>query len=280
MTTMVAFQDDEMREDRPMLHPGTRFDSDQDNPYDLSSDDGLAERQERGLETVSRRGRTAAWQLLLGLCCISFFALSGVMLSHFFDEPPLPAIPDSPSSTPTLSPTPIESPGSNAGGSMRVNLTQSEQLDLKTGFVISGVPTTREYVFNITRERSAPDGFEKPMILVNGQSPGPLLEANTGDVLRITVNNLMPQDSTTIHWHGIDQRNSNWMDGVHGVTQCSIPPGQSFTYEFNVTGQRGTFWYHSHISVQYTNGLFGPLVRSHYIQHLTSSADKMAMANS
>ncbi|KAK0633870.1 multicopper oxidase-domain-containing protein [Immersiella caudata] len=136
----------------------------------------------------------------------------------------------------------------------------SEQLDLKTGFEVSRTPTIRDYVFNITLGRGDPDGFAKSVIFVNGQSPGPLIEANTGDLVRIVVNNQLPEESTTIHWHGIDQRNSNWMDGVYGVTQCAIPPGQTFTYEFNVTGQRGTFWYHSHDSLQYSNGLYGPLI--------------------
>ncbi|VUC24721.1 unnamed protein product [Clonostachys rosea] len=143
---------------------------------------------------------------------------------------------------------------------MKINPTQAEQLDLQTGFVVSSEPTTREYVLNLTRENYAPDGFEKSMILINGQSPGPLIEANTGDVLRITVNNFMPDASTTVHWHGIDQRNTSWMDGAYGVSQCGIPPGGNFTYRFNVTGQRGTFWYHSHVSAQYTDGLYGPLI--------------------
>ncbi len=51
-------------------------------------------------------------------------------------------------------------------------------------------------------------------------------------------------------------------DGVvkTGVTQCGIPPGESFTYEFQIVDQRGTFWYHAHQSVQYTDGLYGPIV--------------------
>lgn len=51
------------------------------------------------------------------------------------------------------------------------------------------------------------------------------------------------------------------MDGVAGVSQCAIPPGSNFTYEFQVINQRGTFWYHAHTSVQYSDGLFGPIVR-------------------
>jgi FtsP/CotA-like multicopper oxidase with cupredoxin domain len=72
---------------------------------------------------------------------------------------------------------------------------------------------------------------------------------------------MMSNWSTAIHWHGIDQKNTTWADGVAAVTQCGLPPGQSFTYQFTIDNQRGTFWWHSHLSVQYTDGLFGPLVR-------------------
>jgi FtsP/CotA-like multicopper oxidase with cupredoxin domain len=50
------------------------------------------------------------------------------------------------------------------------------------------------------------------------------------------------------------------MDGVASVSQCGIPPGQSFTYEFVITGQRGTFWWHAHLGLHYTDGLYGPIV--------------------
>ena len=57
------------------------------------------------------------------------------------------------------------------------------------------------------------------------------------------------------------------MDGVNGITQCPIAPKQSFTYRFKVT-QYGTSWYHSHYSLQYPDGLAGPLTF-----HGPSSAD-------
>lgn len=139
-------------------------------------------------------------------------------------------------------------------------LVNADELELRTGFIISRDVVVRQYEFNITLASAAPDGLYKPMILVNGQSPGPLIEANTGDTIRVQVNNQMPNTSTSIHFHGIDQRNSTWMDGVVGITQCGIPPGRSFTYEFALLEQRGTFWYHSHAGVQYTDGLYGPIV--------------------
>lgn len=141
------------------------------------------------------------------------------------------------------------------------DLINKNELDLQTNFVISGTPTIREYEFNISHALAAPDGFYKPMILANGQSPGPLIEVNTGDTIRVKVNNLMPNTTTSIHFHGLNQGNTTWMDGVAGVSQCGIPAdGGSWTYEFTVEDQRGTFWWHAHTAVQFSDGLYGPIV--------------------
>lgn len=139
------------------------------------------------------------------------------------------------------------------------DLINESELDLKT-LVATDKPIVRQYNFDIRHAIAAPDGFQKPMILVNGQSPGPLIEANTGDTIRVQVSNMMANHSTTIHWHGINQYGSTWMDGVAGISQCGIPPGQNFTYEFVVKNQRGTFWWHAHLGVQYTDGVYGPIV--------------------
>ncbi|KAI0160898.1 multicopper oxidase-domain-containing protein [Hypoxylon sp. FL1284] len=139
-------------------------------------------------------------------------------------------------------------------------LINKTELELDTDFVITREPRVREYVFNTTQANAAPDGFPKPMVLVNEQSPGPLIEANTGDIIRVHVYNLMVNQSTTIHWHGINQRRTPWMDGVAGVSQCAIPPLQNFTYEFRVLDQRGTFWWHAHASVQYSDGAYGAII--------------------
>lgn len=140
-------------------------------------------------------------------------------------------------------------------------LMNKTELALRTNFVVSRVPAVRTYEFNISHGLAAPDGVWKPMVLANGQSPGPLIEATIGDTVRVTVHNLMPNTSTSIHFHGINQGNSTWMDGVAGVNQCGIPGGGgSWTYEFVVGNQRGTFWWHAHTAVQFTDGLFGPIV--------------------
>ncbi|SIS54974.1 multicopper oxidase family protein [Alicyclobacillus vulcanalis] len=76
----------------------------------------------------------------------------------------------------------------------------------------------------------------------NGTAPGPLLVAHQGDVVKVTVHNRLSVP-LTIHWHGIAVPGAE--DGVPGVTQNPIPPGGSYTYEFQVN-QPGTYWYHSH----------------------------------
>jgi len=65
--------------------------------------------------------------------------------------------------------------------------------------------------------------------------------------------------STSIHWHGVSQIDTNNMDGVNGVTECPLAPGQSKTYTFLAT-QYGTTWYHSHFSSQYGDGVLGPII--------------------
>lgn len=76
----------------------------------------------------------------------------------------------------------------------------------------------------------------------NGSSPGPTIEAVEGDTVRIFVTNHL-NEPTTIHWHGLIVPNG--MDGVAGLTQKTISPGETFKYEFTLK-QNGTFMYHPH----------------------------------
>ncbi|KAI7832414.1 Cupredoxin [Gamsiella multidivaricata] len=130
---------------------------------------------------------------------------------------------------------------------------------LSKNFSITHTPTTRTYDWTISQQTIAPDGLERPMLLVNGMFPGPLIEANTGDRIVVKVTNNMV-NGTAIHWHGMFQNGTNWMDGTMGVTQCAIPPGQSFTYNFTVPNQWGTYWWHAHSASQYVDGIVGPLI--------------------
>ena len=85
----------------------------------------------------------------------------------------------------------------------------------------------------------------------NGRTPGPTIEAVAGDRVRIYVTNKLPA-ATTVHWHGI--RIPNGMDGVNGLTQPAIEPGQTYRYEF-VVPQPGTFMYHPHFDEMTQQGL-------------------------
>ena len=89
----------------------------------------------------------------------------------------------------------------------------------------------------------------------NGSTPGPTIEAVEGDRVRILVTNHLPEP-TTVHWHGILVPNG--MDGVVGLNQAPIPPGETFKYEFTLK-QHGTYMYHAHLDemVQIGMGLVG-----------------------
>lgn len=136
--------------------------------------------------------------------------------------------------------------------------TKNSDATIKGDVPITGV--TRYYNFTLTRGRLSPDGVERDVILVNGQFPGPGIEANWGDILNITVNNEIynPDEGTSLHWHGMLQRDTPWMDGVPGMGQCPIAPGHSFTYVFQAE-LYGSSWYHAHYSAQYAGGVAGPM---------------------
>ncbi|KAI9704711.1 MAG: hypothetical protein M1836_006491 [Candelina mexicana] len=119
----------------------------------------------------------------------------------------------------------------------------------------------RRYDFTIKRGLKAPDGYQKQVILINDQYPGPTIEANWGDTIQVTVHNQIstPEEGTALHWHGLLQKATPWYDGVPSVQQCPIAPGNSFTYSFKAD-LYGTSWYHSHYSAQYAGGLHGPMI--------------------
>ena len=81
-----------------------------------------------------------------------------------------------------------------------------------------------------------PDGRAvRPVIGINGQWPCPTIKANVGDLVTIHVTNNLGNETTSLHFHGLFQKGSNDMDGPAMVTQCPIPPGDTFTYKFLVS---------------------------------------------
>jgi len=134
------------------------------------------------------------------------------------------------------------------------------------------------------------DGVERGIITVNRQLPGIPISVCRGDKVVVDVLNKLPSETTTVHWHGqymhgeIEGQEDNsigdfglrtprnrrtlnkkvvnktpWSDGVPGLTQCPILPGQSFRYKF-IANPGGTHWYHAHAAFQREDGLYGKLV--------------------
>ncbi|KAL1591751.1 laccase, multicopper oxidase, benzenediol:oxygen oxidorectuctase [Paraconiothyrium brasiliense] len=78
-------------------------------------------------------------------------------------------------------------------------------------------------------------------------------------MISVTLKNSIQNNGTGIHWHGIRQLGTCPQDGVPGITECPLAPGDTKTYTFKAT-QFGTTWYHSHFSSQYGDGAFGAIV--------------------
>jgi manganese oxidase len=87
----------------------------------------------------------------------------------------------------------------------------------------------------------------------NGTMPGPTIEAVQGDRVRLVVHNELPE-STAVHWHGVEMPVR--FDGVPGLTQGPIRPGETHAYEFDLH-QNGTYFYHSHDAMQEGIGMVG-----------------------
>ena len=90
----------------------------------------------------------------------------------------------------------------------------------------------------------------------NGSAPGPTIQANQGDRVRIVFENHLPEP-TAIHWHGLEIAVE--MDGVPGIAQKPVEPGGRFIYEFTLD-QEGTYFYHSHMAMQEMIGMLGAFI--------------------
>lgn len=94
---------------------------------------------------------------------------------------------------------------------------------------------TVSYDWNLNWVSVNPDGeLARPAIGINGKWPNPAIEAYVGDRIIVNLHNQLGNETASLHWHGIYQEGSNGMDGPPATTQCEIPPGTSFTYDFVV----------------------------------------------
>lgn len=210
-----------------------------------------------------RRGRGlvpfTCFGLVLVLTAATACGLCGLMLSFqqpiTADSPPSDDV-DAVSNEEDKAPTSVkyvdEIPGTP-------RLREMAEYALQPDWDMSAEPVTREYNWIITDADLNPDGVYRPMMLINNQFPGPLVRCNEGDRLVVHVEN-QAINATAIHFHGMFQNGTNAMDGTVGITQCPIAPNSNFTYDFEVKGQSGTYWYHAHHSAQASDGLLGPMV--------------------
>ncbi|KAH0560390.1 oxidoreductase OpS5-like [Cotesia glomerata] len=102
-------------------------------------------------------------------------------------------------------------------------------------------------------------GHVRPVTVANHMLPGPSIQVCEGDTVIVNVINNFASDSATIHWHGIHQVDTPFMDGVPFITQCPILPHNNFVYKFNAS-PAGTHIWHSHIGFEEADGLYGSLI--------------------
>lgn len=123
------------------------------------------------------------------------------------------------------------------------------------GNSVNGEDPYRFFTWNVTYGDIYPLGIKQQGILINGQFPGPPIEAVTNDNLIINVfNNL--DESFLISWNGLQQRRNSWQDGVWG-TNCPIPPGKNFTYALQVKDQIGSYFYFPSLAFHKAAGGYG-----------------------
>ena len=141
-----------------------------------------------------------------------------------------------------------------------MNLTRRHALAL---IAVAPLPTRAEEAPTLTPKpaRARLIGPEAPSTVVwgyDGTVPGPEIRLRQGRRVRRRLVNALPQP-TSVHWHGI--RIDNAMDGVAGLTQPAVGPGEDFLYDF-VAPDAGTWWYHPHNRTfeQMARGLYGPLI--------------------
>lgn len=119
----------------------------------------------------------------------------------------------------------------------------------------NGESPYRFYNWNVTYGYIYPLGVQQQVILINGQFPGPPIEAVTNDNLIINVENSL-DEPFLLSWNGVQQRRNSWQDGVYG-TNCPIPPGQNFTYVLQVKDQIGSYFYFPSLAFHKAAGGYG-----------------------
>jgi FtsP/CotA-like multicopper oxidase with cupredoxin domain len=122
-------------------------------------------------------------------------------------------------------------------------------------YTMEGSTKVFHLVAEVLRQKIHPDktidlwGF-------NGSAPGPTIQVHQGDRVRVIFDNHLPEPCS-LHWHGFEDMIGN--DGMPGISQEPVKPGGRFVYEFDIH-QAGTYFYHSHMSMQEMAGMLGGFI--------------------
>ncbi|KAB2622485.1 monocopper oxidase-like protein SKU5 [Pyrus ussuriensis x Pyrus communis] len=114
------------------------------------------------------------------------------------------------------------------------------------------------YQFEVSYITASPLGVPQQVIAINGNFPGPTINATTNNNVIVNVRNKL-DENLLMTWAGIQQRRSSWQDGVLG-TNCPIPPKWNWTYNFQVKDQIGSFFYFPSLNMQRASGGFGGFI--------------------
>jgi iron transport multicopper oxidase len=95
---------------------------------------------------------------------------------------------------------------------------------------------SKTFTWSVDWVTAAPAGVSRSVIGINGAWPCPTIDVQKGDTVIIHLTNNLVNQTTGLHFHGISQVSTNWMDGPSMVTQCPIAPGKTMTYQFVVRG--------------------------------------------
>lgn len=114
------------------------------------------------------------------------------------------------------------------------------------------------YDWTVSYITAAPLGIKQQVIGIEGQFPGPILNVTTNWNVVVNVRNNL-DEPCLITWNGIQQRKNSWQDGVSG-TNCPIPAGWNWTYQFQVKDQIGSFFYFPSLGFQRAAGGYGGII--------------------
>jgi FtsP/CotA-like multicopper oxidase with cupredoxin domain len=197
--------------------------------------------------------------------------------------PPPTTKPPTTTASPTMSHTPVPTGTTTAppptttappAGLPAVGPDMGDGIRKALYTVVDGVK-----VFDLTMSETSWEvqpGVVKKAWTFNGVVPGPAIVVNEGDKVRFNVLNRLPEH-TAVHWHGMVLPNAQ--DGVPGVTQDHIMPGERFTYDWTAKST-GTHWYHAHEGgTQVGRGLYGALIVNPALGGIAASKHYTLMVN-